>query len=197
MEKFKIEMTEDEMIRYYANKIVEDGIKDCYEFSNTIDINDYGDIAKYKNIILERICRDERVADVELDSDGNFDIVFYTDFCPYYYDIDMILENKYFADSIKKINMLQNFGDYYIEKHLFNNSYINIRNLIKQFVEEQTYNKEKREIIENIIKMKLNEGEFLRDNMDGIDVYITPNNYKELKEAIVESIESIEQEELE
>lgn len=190
-------MTEDEMIRYYANKIVEDGIKDCYEFSNTIDINDYGDIAKYKNIILERICRDERVADVELDSDGNFDIVFYTDFCPYYYDIDMILENKYFADSIKKINMLQNFGDYYIEKHLFNNSYINIRNLIKQFVEEQTYNKEKREIIENIIKMKLNEGEFLRDNMDGIDVYITPNNYKELKEAIVESIESIEQEELE
>ena len=33
--------------------------------------------------------------------------------------------------------------------------------------------------------------------MNGIDVYITPHNYKELKEAIIESIENIEQEELE
>ena len=31
-------MTEDEMIKYYANKIVEDGIKDSYGFSNTINI---------------------------------------------------------------------------------------------------------------------------------------------------------------
>lgn len=51
MEKFKIEMTEDEMIKYYANKIVEDGIKDSYEFNNTIDINNYGDIEKYRNKI--------------------------------------------------------------------------------------------------------------------------------------------------
>lgn len=80
MGKFKIEVTEDEMIRFYANKIVEDGIKDCYEFSNVIDINDYGnDIAKYKNVILERIYRDERVADVNLDEEGNLDMVFYTD----------------------------------------------------------------------------------------------------------------------
>ena len=84
MEKYKIEMTKDEMIKYYANKIVEDGIKDSYEFSNTIDINNYGDIGKYKDEILKRIYRDERVADVELDSDGNFDMVFYTDFCPNY-----------------------------------------------------------------------------------------------------------------
>lgn len=84
MKKFKIEMTKDEMIKYYANKIVEDGIKNCYEFSNTIDINYYGNIEKYKNEILEEIQKDERVADVELDSEGNFDMVFYTDFCPNY-----------------------------------------------------------------------------------------------------------------
>lgn len=197
MEKFKIEMTEDEMIKYYANKIVEDGIKDCYEFSNIVDINNYGDIAKYKNVILERIYKDERVADVELDSDGNFDMVFYTDFCPYYYDLDMILENKYLKDPFAEINMFKNFGVYYIEKHLLDNKYINIRDLINQFAEEQTDDKEKREVIKNIIKMKLSEGEFLRDNMDGIDVYITPYNYKELKEAIVESIKNIEQEEFE
>ena len=52
-------MTEDEMIRFYANKIVEDGIKNCYEFSNIIDINDYGeDIAKFKNVIFTLIFTD-------------------------------------------------------------------------------------------------------------------------------------------
>lgn len=197
MEKFKIEMTKDEMIRYYANKIVEDGIKDCYEFSNTIDINDYGNIAEYKNEILEKIYRDERVADVNLDKEGNFDMVFYTDFCPYYYDMDNILENNYLIDPFAEIEMLKEFGDYYIEKCLFDNPYISIRNLINQFVEEQTDNKEKRDVMSNIIKMKINESDFIRDNIDGIEVYITPHNYKELKRAIEESIQNTETEELE
>ncbi len=198
MKKFKIEMTEDEMIRFYANKIVEDGIKNCYEFSNIIDINDYGeDIAKFKNVILERIYRDERVADVNLDKEGNFDMVFYTDFCPYYYDMDMILDNNYLIDSFSEIDMLKDFGDYYIEKCLFDNPYISIRNLINQFVEEQTDNQEKRKLMSNIIKMKVNESDFIRDNMDGIEVYITPHNYKELKQAIEETIQNTEEEELE
>jgi hypothetical protein len=89
LEKFKIENTKDEKIKYYVNKIIEDGIKDCYEFSNTININNYGYIAKYKDAILEEIQKDERVADVELDSDGNFDMVFYTDFCPNYNELDL------------------------------------------------------------------------------------------------------------
>lgn len=197
MEKFKIEMTEDEMIRYYANKIVEDGIKDCYEFSNVININDYGNISKYKNAILERIYRDERVADVNLDKEGNFDMVFYTDFCLYYYDIDKILENNYLIDPFAEIEMLKEFGDYYIEKCLFNNPYVSIRNLINQFIEEQTDNQEKREVMSNIIKMKINESDFIRDNIDGIEVYITPHNYKELKKAIEECIQNTEEEELE
>ena len=198
MGKFKIEMTEDEMIRFYANKIVEDGIKNSFEFSNVIDINDYGDnIAKYKNVILERIYRDERVADVNLDEEGNFDMVFYTDFCPYYYDMDMILENNYLIDPFAEIEMLKEFGDYYIEKCLFNNPYISMRNLINQFVDERTDNQEKREVMANIIKMKVNESDFIRDNIDGIEVYITPHNYKELKKAIEESIQNTEEEEIE
>lgn len=198
MGKFKIEMTEDEMIRFYANKIVEDGIRDTFEFSNVIDINDYGkDIAKYKNVILERIYRDERVADVNLDEEGNFDMVFYTDFCPYYYDMDMILENNYLIDPFEEIEMLKEFGDYYIEKCLFNNPYISIRNLINQFVAEQTDNQEKREVMSNIIKMKVNESDFIRDNIDEIEVYITPHNYKELKQAIEGIIQNTEEEELE
>ena len=83
MEKFKIEMTKDEMIKFYVYKIIEDGIKNCYEFSNIIDINNYNHAKIYKKEILERIYRDEIVADVNTDKEGNFNMVFYTDFCHY------------------------------------------------------------------------------------------------------------------
>lgn len=200
MKKFKIEITKDELIRFYANKVVEDGIRDCWEFSNIININDYGEnVAKFKNLILERIYRDERVADVNLDKAGNFDMIFYTEYCPYYYDIDEIKENSYYIDKFSQIDMLKEFSGYYIEKCLFNNPYISIRHLINQFVGEQTNDKEQRKLMYNIIKMKINETNFISNNIDidGVEVYITPHNYKELQQAIEESIQNIEEEELE
>ncbi len=200
MKKFKIEITKDELIRFYANKVVEDGIRDCWEFSNIININDYGEnVAKFKNLILERIYRDERVADVNLDKAGNFDMIFYTEYCPYYYDIDEIKENSYYIDKFSQIDMLKEFSGYYIEKCLFNNPYISIRHLINQFVGEQTNDKEQRNLMYNIIKMKINETNFISNNIDidGVEVYITPHNYKELQQAIEESIQNIVEEELE
>ena len=200
MKKFKIEITKDELIRFYANKVVEDGIRDCWEFSNIININDYGEnVAKFKNLILERIYRDERVADVNLDEAGNFDMIFYTEYCPYYYDIDEIKENSYYIDKFSQMDMLKEFSGYYIEKCLFNNPYISIRHLINQFVGEQTNDKEQRKLMYNIIKMKINETNFISNNIDidGVEVYITPKNYKELQQAIEESIQNIEEEELE
>lgn len=200
MKKFKIEITKDELIRFYANKVVEDGIRDCWEFSNIININDYGEnVAKFKNLILERIYRDERVADVNLDEAGNFDMIFYTEYCPYYYDIDEIKENSYYIDKFSQMDMLKEFSGYYIEKCLFNNPYISIRHLINQFVGEQTNDKEQRKLMYNIIKMKINETNFISNNIDidGVEVYITPQNYKELQQAIEESIQNIEEEELE
>ena len=200
MKKFKIEITKDEFIRFYANKVVEDGIRDCWEFSNIININDYGEnVAKFKNLILERIYRDERVADVNLDKAGNFDMIFYTEYCPYYYDIDEIKENSYYIDKFSQIDMLKEFSGYYIEKCLFNNPYISIRHLINQFVGEQTNDKEQRKLMYNIIKKKINETNFISNNIDidGVEVYITPHNYKELQQAIEESIQNIVEEELE
>lgn len=200
MKKFKIEITKDELIRFYANKVVEDGIRDCWEFSNIININDYGEnVAKFKNLILEKIYRDERVADVNLDKAGNFDMIFYTEYCPYYYDIDEIKENSYYIDKFSQIDMLKEFSGYYIEKCLFNNPYISIRHLINQFVGEQTNDKEQRKLMYNIIKMKINETNFISNNIDidGVEVYITPHNYKELQQAIEESIQNIVEEELE
>lgn len=191
-------MTKDEMIRYYANKMVEDGIKDCYEFSNIININDYGDIAKYKNKILEKIYRDERVADVNLDKEGNFDMVFYTDYCPFYYDDGkFISENEYNYNVLIKKELLSEFSRYYAERCLFENPYISIRNLLNQFTEEKSVVQENRDAIKNIIKKVLNESNFMENNIDGIEIYITPKNYKALEKVIANYIQNIEEEELE
>lgn len=84
MEKFNIEMTKNEMIKYYASKIIEDGLTECIQCNIIIDAEKYKGINEYKKEILEQISKDERIADVELDADGNFDMIFYTDFCPNY-----------------------------------------------------------------------------------------------------------------
>ena len=84
MEKFNIEMTKDEMIKSYASKIIEDALKECIQCNILVDIEKYNLINEYKKDILEQISKDERIADVELNANGNFDIIFYTDFCPNY-----------------------------------------------------------------------------------------------------------------
>ena len=198
MKNFNIEMTKDEMIRYYANKIVEDGIRDCTEFSNIIDVNNYGNIAKYRNEILQRIYRDERVADVNIDEEGNFDMVFYTDFCPYYYeDSKFIVESEYnYNETIKK-ELLNDFAGYYSQRCLFDNPYISIRNLLNQFAEEKSTIEDNREAIKNIIKKVISDSGFIEKYIDGIEVYITPKNYKEFEEVFENYIENMRQEELE
>lgn len=197
MEKFNIEMTKDEMIRYYANKIVEDGIRGCFEFSNTIDINNYGNIAKYKNEILEKIYRDERVADVNIDEEGKFDMVFYTDFCPLYYDSNALWESDYEENPLVKKHLLEEFRGLYVTEYIFENPYISVTNLLNAFADKQSVITENKEIIKNVIKKVLSESGFLDKNLDGIYVYITPNNYNELEKVIEEAIQNCEQEELE
>ena len=76
------------MIRYYANKIVEDGLYDTQTFSICVYFDEYKDeefIKEHKGEILNRINLDEKVAHVEAD-DNCFDMVFYLDYCPYYED---------------------------------------------------------------------------------------------------------------
>lgn len=182
-------MTKDEMLRYYANKIVEDGIKEATEFNTTININNYGNIYQYKNEILQRMYRDERVADVNLDNEGNFDMVFYTDFCPQYFDLEMLVSYGYFIEPLEtlvKRDIFQRFGEYYAENCLFNNPYISIRNLINQFIEKETENEESKELISNILKFELNRRGFISENIDGVDVFVTPKNYKELEQVMLE-----------
>lgn len=66
------------MIRYYANKIVEDGLFDTQTFSICVYFDEYKDekfIKEHKEEILNLINLDEKVADVEID-ENCFDMVF-------------------------------------------------------------------------------------------------------------------------
>lgn len=191
-------MTKDEMIKHYANKIVEDGIKQCSEFNYTIDINNYDNAKRYRNEILQRIYRDERVADVNLDKEGNFDMVFYIDYCPFYYDEDeFVKESDYNYIPLLKRDLLREFEDFYSKNCLFNNPYITTTNLLNQFVDSYSVVEENRDTIKNIIKKILIESDFIQNNIDGIEVYVTPKNYKDLEKVIENQIQSIEEEELE
>lgn len=71
-------------VNYYADKIIKDGIKDTWSGNIIIDSSNYNDIEEYKEQVLKQIIKDKRVADAVLDEDGNFNIVFYTDYCPNY-----------------------------------------------------------------------------------------------------------------
>lgn len=89
-EKFTDHMSKEEMLQYYANKIVEDGIKGCLEFNAIVCLKDYNTssikLEKYKDEILQLLYKDERISDVVIDDELNIDMVFYTDYCPFYSD---------------------------------------------------------------------------------------------------------------
>ena len=186
-EKYSINVTKEEMIRYYANKIVEDGIKDCNEFSNIIDINKYGNIKKYKDDILNQIYRDERVADVNLDEEGNFDMVFYTDYCPYYYEED---EENSANNKIINKKILKNFASYYTLHCLYYDPYISTRRLIYQFIDytDRTNNRYNLKVA-NMLKKSIIESGFIEKHMENNEVFITPKNYKEFETLLLRVIE--------
>lgn len=190
-EKFQISMTKDEMLKFYVNKIVEYGIKNCLEFENSINLKDYGegiDLSKYKKEILLLLYKDERILDVSINEDLEVDMTFYEDYCLHYFDIEQRLDDDYFVDQSIEKELLEEFLYYYATNYLFTNPYIKIQKLMNDFAENMVEGKEKRNSVVNMLKKNLNETCFIEKHIEGIDVYITPKNYKELEEAIKESL---------
>lgn len=189
-ERFSVNMSKQEMIRFYANKIVEDGIRDCNEFSNIICLKDYEDgieLKKYKNDLLEILYRDERVADVFIDDELNLNMVFYTDYCPFYYDDEDkdLIYCKISDSPTYQSNILKDFTNY-IQKRIYEESYISIRNLLEHFTEEKQGKNESKEKLYNFLKKSIIQTEFVDKYIDNISVYVTYKNHKELEDALLE-----------
>ena len=192
---YEIKLTEKELIRYYANKIVEDGLDDTQQFSRCVYFFEYKQkdfIEKHKKEILHFINLDERVADVHIDDDC-FDMVFYLDYCPYYYEDDI-------ANSLNRkeeIKIFRNFIKYIQRQEKIkgkDNFYTSTRVLTDEFL--NTLKKDDHDAFLNRVKQIVWESGFINHNTYKYEVMINYKNVRELKFLINEHIEElIEQEE--
>lgn len=197
-ENFQINMTKDEMLKFYTNKMIEDGIRGTSDNNTWVYLADYGDgidLSKYKNEILELLYRDERIADANINNEEFcVDMVFYTSYCPYSYDeVDI--------DSKEESEILSDFY-YYCSSRVYEDCYISVRTLIDSFVEEKLNQKED---TYNVLKKNVVEIGFIDKYIENNnETFITLKNKKEF-EALLEikiselqkQHETEEQEELE
>ena len=192
-EKFTINMTKEEMLRYYANKIVEDGIKSCSEFNTIVSLKDYNTnsikLENYKNEILQLLYRDERISDVVIDDELNIDMVFYTDYCPFYYDDKPSIKYNEFLDSPTYQGvMLLDFIDY-INKCINEKSCISIRKLIKDFTKSKKSINENKKVVSIFLEKSIIKTGFIEKY-----VYVDFKNYEELKSGLLKIVKQKDKE---
>lgn len=189
MEKtFTIEMSKEDMLRFYANKIIEDGIKNLLDINIIIPLTDYNTnsikLENYKEEILQLLLKDERVSDVEIDENLNVDIVFYSDYCPFYYEnrinikYDEILDNPTYQ-GVTLVNFVN-----YVKDNIEKNAYTNIRNLINNFTQTMQIKDNNKEVVSNFLKKSIIQTGFVEKYLDHINVYVTKENYKELEKGL-------------
>lgn len=181
--KYTIELSEDEMIRYYANKIVEDALSDCSEYNYCVDVdcyNDNGFVEQHQKEILDRINKDERIAEVHISTNvqpHSFDMIFIMDYCPYYYEENELhpqVERTCFQMFIEKLKELE----YYIHIRT-------TRDIIRGFMDSYIENDDridfddKDEVYYSLKEHICNTG-FIDKYIDRYEVYVTKDNLGEL-----------------
>lgn len=201
--KYSIELTEDEMIRYYANKIVEDALSDCSEYNYCLDVDSYNDngfVEFHQDEILDRISKDERVAEVYIDKSSqphSFDMIFLMDYCPYYYEENELHPQtertclKLFLDKIKELKEYIHIRTTRDIIRSFMNSYIESDDRIDFDDKDEVYYS---------LKEHLCNTGFIDKYIDKYEVYVTKDNInelinlleKELSKSSIEAYESID-----
>ena len=156
------------MIRYYANKIVEDGLYDTETFSICVYFDEYKDeefIKEHKEEISNLINLDEKVADIEID-ENCFDMIFYLDYCPYYYEDE--IEDK--LNEQKEIDILNDFIKYIGEKEKYT-FYTTVRAIVNEYIEDKNnFNEDEIEFLINKIKQISCESGFTDNNFSKYEV---------------------------
>ncbi len=195
--EFTIQMTKDEMLKFYTNKIVEDGIRNSQSFHNTVSLTDYNNndlkLSNYKHEILQLLYKDERIADVEIDKELNVDMVFYTDFCPFYYDDkESITYNEITDSPTYQAIILTEFVDY-LQKCAFEQGYVSTRILINDFTGKRKVSEETKNKMSNFLKKSIIQTGFVDKYIENISVYVTHKNSKELGEELLKIVKQLDQ----
>ena len=197
-----VEMDKDEAIRFYADKIVYDCITDCSENNRIFYVDEYKDndfIIKNFAEIVKRINLDERVSDLEVDSDKKeIDMIFYLEYCPHYYIEDLDISDE------TRARHLNEFKDYICEyKKYTPERYLrtNTRELINSFYESAYNSSEEKDLVYNLLSEELNRCGFIDKYIDGYTVNVNIDNVEDLINSLNERIKklqlSLESEEVE
>ncbi|MBE5820151.1 MAG: hypothetical protein E7310_05005 [Clostridiales bacterium] len=190
--KHIIELDKEEAIRYYADKIVYDCITDCSENNRCFSVDEYENnefIIENFNKIVERINRDVRVNDLEVDSKKKeLDFVFYLEYCPHCYQEDLDISNS------ERLNHLKNFESFMSDwKSIASPRWFrtNTREVINEYYTNRCATDEEKDLVYNLINEELNKSGFIDKYLDGYTVYINFENIDELLEKLYERIEEV------
>lgn len=192
-----IEMSKQEAIKYYANKIIEDALADCSEYNYCMFFDFYKDqdfIYKNKYELLDEIKKDRRVTDVYLDESNNeysFNMVFSIDYCPWYYEsVDLApkIEKKYLSLFIKDIK------DKYLKR--VDEFRISTREIIRNFVDKHvTYDnyliEDDKDSIYEKVKEHIDLTGFNSKYIDKYEVFINKDNINEFIDLMEKEIKNI------
>lgn len=194
MKKYTIELTEDELIRFYANKIIEDSLDDCTEFHYDMSIEQYEDngfVKQHIEQIIDRINKDDKVLEVYYDQDySTIDMCFGMDWCPYYY------EDDYYLDCEFERNLLRHFLNTELRDLEKVIDVRTTRDLIRQYMDlyienSDKYEDEVKDAIYYCLKEHICNIGFVDKYIDKYEVYVTKENIGELKEGLKNEIDKL------
>lgn len=185
-EMLLIKMSKEDAIKFYANKIIEEGIGNCSEFNYCVPLDffdDNGFVRKYQEEILNRINKDERVSHVFIDKQSeehSFDMVFPTDYCPYYYEDAELAprdEAKYLRKFIDKLIQINN--------NAAPQYFTTVREVMRDFIDNPNLSRyplseDEKDDIYNKVKEYITNTKFQDKYVDIYEVTINKENIKEL-----------------
>jgi len=197
-EMLLIKMSKEDAIKFYANKIIEEGIENCSEFNYCVPLDffdDNGFVRKYQEEILSRIKKDERVFEVNIDNQSEehtFDMVFPTDYCPYYYEEAELAprdEAKYLRKFIDRLIQINN--------NAASQYSTTVREVMRNFIDDPNLSRypvseDERENIYNKIKEYITNTKFQDKYVDIYEVTINKENVKELINELQEAGKKID-----
>lgn len=186
-EKYTIEMTKNEMLKFYANKIINESIvkgsKDNGCFVPTIFLKDKL-IIEHLEEIAKEIQKDKKVVKVGIDKNFNeIDISFYAKYCPRYYREDKSIQNQEGYDFINKFVEFLKQIDY-------PGTATNTRDVIMKCIEYKCPKDKDMGLMYDVLSIAFNKSGFIDKYIDG---YTVPINEKNLQE-LIENMEEIQKE---
>lgn len=179
--KYIVELEKEEMIRFYADKIIYDCLVDCSENNRIFTIDEYKNnsfLVENFDKIVEKINKDERVCDLQVDKDKKkLDFIFYTEYCPHYYQEDLDVSNEQRYEHVKDFLEFLRKWEEKINAKCFKT---NTREIINEYIKNRYLEDKEIDEVEDILKKEIYESGFVNKYIDGYNVFVNATNLKDL-----------------